>query len=267
MALPAAAFSSVENEITVAAWVYGAANQPRNDSMFFAVNSSGNRVLNIHLPWSNGQVYWDAGYQGGTDRINRAASANEYRGQWNHWAFSKNASSGTMSIYLNGELWHSGTNKTRPMSGITAAAFGSQLNGFYYSGTLDDVRLYNVSLNESEVSDLFESYVLVNGVPASWLLSFGIDPTDVGALADTDGDGLANWEEYLAGSNPLVGDDSPGFRVTGVLRHHGRFLRNPGYDWPRSILGRQLLYSRPRFTNREWAFAAGQRLRACDGRT
>jgi hypothetical protein len=32
--------------------------------VFGGKNAAGNRVLNAHLPWSNGRVYWDAGNSG-----------------------------------------------------------------------------------------------------------------------------------------------------------------------------------------------------------
>ena len=124
--LPAAAFASVSDQITISMWVYGDTTQPRSDSVFYATDASGNRMLNIHLPWNNSSVYWDAGYSAGYDRINKAAASSEFMGEWNHWVFTKNATTGEMSIYLNGTLWHSGTGKVRSMVGITNPTLGRQ---------------------------------------------------------------------------------------------------------------------------------------------
>lgn len=41
-----------------------------------------------------------------------------------------------------------------------------------------------------------------NGVPGSWLTSYGIPNTQGGADADTDGDGMRNWQEFYAGTIP-----------------------------------------------------------------
>ena len=68
------------------------------------MNASNQREINIHLPWSNGRIYWDAGGQGGYDRIDQAASANQYEGEWHHWAFTKDVATETMAIYFDGVL-------------------------------------------------------------------------------------------------------------------------------------------------------------------
>ncbi|MEP4079442.1 LamG-like jellyroll fold domain-containing protein [Haloferula sp.] len=204
--LPASAFYSISDEVTVSMWVYGDGDQPRQDSLFYAVNDSGERVLNVHLPWSDGTVYWDAGFSGTYDRINKSASPDQFKGQWNHWAFTKNASNGDMAIYLNGSLWHSGTNKTRSMAGITAAVLGSQISDRNYSGIIDDVRLYNISLDASEVSELFLDYTTPSGVSLGWLMSYGIDPSEEGAQANNDGDRQTNELEWIFGTDPLVSD-------------------------------------------------------------
>jgi glucosylceramidase len=155
--LPAAAFDTIDQEITIAMWIYGAGSQPRNDTIFRAVNESGNRVLNIHLPYSNSTVYWDAGIYDVNkyDRINKTASAENYKYQWNHWAFTKNATTGTMSIYLNGALFHSGTGKTNSMAGITSVTLGSDGGTESYAGIIDDVFLFNQALSAEEVADLY----------------------------------------------------------------------------------------------------------------
>ena len=227
--LPTSAFDDIDQEISVSMWVFGSPAQPRNDSTFYAENSSGQRVLNVHLPWSNSQVYWDAGFSGGTyDRINKVANASQFRGQWNHWVFVKNASAGRMEIYHNGSLFHSGTGKVRSMSGVATARLGRQIDATSYDGVIDEVSLYNVALSASEVSDLYDSLnastgTVINGVPISWLQSFGLPGTDAGALADSDGDGRLNWQEYAAGGNPLVNDNQAGIRVTEYYLTTGDF--------------------------------------------
>ena len=77
-------------------------------------------------------MYWDAGNDGsGTDRIEKLAPAANIGGQWNTWAFVKNAATGSMKIYLNGQLWHTGTGKTKPLTGITQVRIGAGVNGDY----------------------------------------------------------------------------------------------------------------------------------------
>lgn len=204
--LPAAAFFTISDEITLSMWVYGGDDQPRADSVFYAENATGDRLLNVHLPFSDGQVYWDAGSDSSLDRISQSALANQYKGQWNHWVFTKNASTGDMAIYLNGDLWHSATGKTNSMSGITVARLGSQISDKNYSGIIDDVRIYNVSYDATEVADLFTSYATSNGVPFGWLMSYGIDPSEVGAQSNMDADSQNSELEWIFGTDPLVGD-------------------------------------------------------------
>ncbi|MDF7805978.1 carbohydrate-binding protein [Pontiellaceae bacterium B12219] len=155
--LPVAAFDSISSEISIAMWVFGDASQPLEDSVFYAVDG-GARVLNVHLPFSNTNVYWDAGFDSGYDRINKTASESTFKGKWNHWTFTKNAIDGTMKIYLNGMLWHSGTGKTRSMTGITDAVIGAQITSASYKGMIDDVRLYNVALSDDEIQNLYANY-------------------------------------------------------------------------------------------------------------
>jgi hypothetical protein len=94
-------------------------------TVFEGRNAQNGRVLNSHLPWSNSRVYWDAGNEGGYDRIDKLANTSDFEGQWNHWAFTKNTSTGSMKIFLNGVFWHSGTNLDNPLNGIVEFALGS----------------------------------------------------------------------------------------------------------------------------------------------
>ena len=154
ISVPASAFDTVDKEVTIAFWAYGGDTQPNNNSVFYGVNASNDRVLNVHLPFGNGAVFWDAG----GDRINKSVDRSVYKDSWQHWAFTKNASTGSMDIYLNGQPWASGTEKTGSMAGITSFTLGSVTDGSLgYDGRLDDVRIYDNQLTASEVLDLYTS--------------------------------------------------------------------------------------------------------------
>jgi hypothetical protein len=199
-------FDSISNEITIAFWAYGDPElQPLNCSVFSAVDQNDVRLLNIHLPWGT-KVYWDAGNSAGYDRISKSASVNEYEGRWNHWVFTKDAVAGTMNIYLNGTLWHSGSGNNTPLSGVVAnARFGSGVNADYYGGSLDDVRIYNVALTVDEILTLYRTSVY-----SGWASGYGLSGDN--ALADADvenggmGDGYNNLAEYALGMNPTNAD-------------------------------------------------------------
>ncbi len=141
---------AIDSFVTVAFWCYGAPAQPMDGTAFEAVDSLGNRLLNSHLPWSDSNVYWDAGY-GGTayDRINKAATTTEIKGQWNYWTFTKNVATGSMKIYLNGVLWHSGTTKTKLMKGIKTFKIGKGNWGGSqtYEGKIDEFAVFNAELS------------------------------------------------------------------------------------------------------------------------
>lgn len=147
--------SDLNDQVTVAFWSMGDAPfQPQNGTTFEAITSTGARVLNSHTPWSDTNVYWDAGNDGGYDRINKAATAAEYEGNWVHWAFTKNTATGSMKIYKNGTLWHSGTGKTKPMTGIDHLRLGKGNWGGSesYAGFMDEFAIWNAELDPATIS-------------------------------------------------------------------------------------------------------------------
>lgn len=210
--IPAATFAEIDDEITIAMWVFGGTGQARRDTLFRAETASGGRVLNIHLPWDNSQVYWDAGYNGRYDRIQKAASNENFKGQWNHWTFTKNSSTGNMATYLNGTLWHSVSGKTKPMTGIATASFGSAKGTSHYQGVMDDLKIFKSSLSASEVASLYNAYqagtaqiITQLSAPSDYdnwassnqsVLSLGLGSDDY------DSDGLSNDEERIWGLDP-----------------------------------------------------------------
>jgi len=153
----------LDSAVTVALWCYGnPALQPMDGTAFEAVDSLGNRILNSHLPWSDNNVYWDAGFEGtGYDRINKPAAASQFEGQWNYWVFTKNVATGSMKIYVNGVLFHSGTGKTKPLSGIKYFRIGKgNWNGSQtYEGKIDEFAVFNTELSATTILDNMSSVI------------------------------------------------------------------------------------------------------------
>lgn len=150
--IPAAGLAAISNQLTVSFWAFGDANLlPANTTIIEGLGANGERDLNVHLPWGNSQVYWDCGGDGAYDRINKPASTNEFEGQWNHWSFVKNATTGVMQIYLNGVLWHSGTGNTKPIDIVAMVVGKSNALTNNYKGSIDELQIWNKALTGGEI--------------------------------------------------------------------------------------------------------------------
>lgn len=169
--VPKEAFTDIDKEITIAFWQYGDEIQmPQNSYAFEGVNAQGQRVINSHLPWSNGQVYWDAGNNGGSyDRISKQATNPQFKGEWNYWAFTKNTATGDMKIYLNGDEWMTGTNLTRGFDKIETFKIASDAFGYgRYDGSMDNFAVWNRVLTNDEIKSTMNSDFLSNKSNSFW---------------------------------------------------------------------------------------------------
>ena len=154
--IPAAAWNTIEQQATVAVWMYVDSSISQNPFTMAAFQDPANgqtRVFSTHVLWGN-TLYLDTGGDtGGYDRINKVAQANDYADAWIHWAFTKNAQTGEQKIYRNGVLWHSGTGMTRTMTGVTVFILGANAaaTGEFWNGSMDDLRLYSQELSQEEI--------------------------------------------------------------------------------------------------------------------
>lgn len=178
----ASALKNLDSVISISFWCKGDETLPQNTSILEARDAEGNRVINIHMPWSNGQIYWDAGNSGGSyDRINKVASTTEMKGQWNHWVFVKNASTGSMKIYKNGQLWHSGTAKKFSMKQIVGFRIGKGTGNHQYAGSLDHLSVWNTELSSSDILTLqWQDAGSSHPKRDNLLFSFSFDNFDMG---------------------------------------------------------------------------------------
>ncbi|MGC6428267.1 MAG: T9SS type A sorting domain-containing protein [Flavobacteriales bacterium] len=139
------------NEVTVSFWAQGNEDVlPLNTSIFEGFDSNNTRRLNVHFPWSDNRIYWDAGINWGSQsRIDNDVQNNEITNQWNHWAFTKDAVSGKMEIYKNGQLWHSGTGKHDSISVVNTFRIAQRSS---WDGKIDEFRVWKKYLSQEEIN-------------------------------------------------------------------------------------------------------------------
>ncbi len=179
-------FSSISDQITVAFWSKGASSLPDNTTFLEGVNDQNVRQINIHLPWGNRQVYWDCGNDGsGYDRINQLAEESDFKDNWTHWAFTKNVNTGSMKIFKNGVQWLSGIGKNKLMD-IKDLRIGSSVNNLRkYPGQFDDLRIWNVELNDQDILEsMCNNISSANSNYDKLVLAYDFNNDTVGAVLD-----------------------------------------------------------------------------------
>lgn len=150
----------IGDQFTIEFWAKGNGNLAQNTTFMEAVDTAGRRIFNIHMPWSNNNLYFDAGDETGYDRINQVASNSEIDGEWNHWAFVKNQPTGQMFIYKNGQLWLAGTNKNREMGYFHRLIIGASGNqALSWKGSLDELRIYKSALSVATIAANYQKKI------------------------------------------------------------------------------------------------------------
>ncbi len=152
--------SSIANDITIFI-VASTSNMGGTTSILGASpdDSNSNR-FNIHLPLNNSNIYWDFGNMSGTGRLSGA-----WGGSLNApyiWTFNNSSSPAGANIWRNGN----GTNvATKGTSGTPnynstsyTATIGTLTGGYYHSGTIHELIIYNRAITTSERRGV-ESYL------------------------------------------------------------------------------------------------------------
>lgn len=155
MKLDTTGFSLINKELTISFWAFGnAASMPTTTTILYGFSNNANdRQLSIHLPHSSNNIYFDCGFAGGYDRINKIATAQEQGGKWNHWTFTKNAISGSMKIYLNGSVWHTGTGLNKAITLLNLLLGKDQNKGGNYKGKINELVIFNKEIPDSIIAN------------------------------------------------------------------------------------------------------------------
>lgn len=153
--------------ITIVMWVYVPPSPPSDSIIYWAPGSdTAPREINVHMPYG-GTVYWDAPYDasGSQDRCQTPFSygnSSAAGGAWTMWAFTKDAGSGVMKIYLNGQLVQTSSGN---FDKFTAFDTNIQQNndegnlsighipssGPDWSGTLDEIAIFDADISPTDV--------------------------------------------------------------------------------------------------------------------
>lgn len=145
------------DDLTISLWVKGGGNTGSNTSLLEAYDTLNQRIINIHMPWSNSRLYWDCGEGSGYDRIDADMSSAGIDDEWHHWAFVKSQGSGEMFIYRDGILWHSGSGLTKPVGYLHRLVIGANKNlGNSWKGKIDDLQIYTAALDATTINSWYK---------------------------------------------------------------------------------------------------------------
>jgi len=150
-------FSKISTAITIAFWQKGADSPNNTDTLFCSNYTYGDNdpaiAINLGCWRRPGKYHWACGSPWSFDNklSGNHRYPGEWSGRWNHWAFTKDAETGVMQIFLNGALYGSRTGSHSPISGITSFEIG---NGWYggYDGAIDDFLIYDYALTQPEIT-------------------------------------------------------------------------------------------------------------------
>jgi len=221
VSLPSSSLAS-SSQMTFALWNFGNSLAGTTSVIYF-MNSSGTRTLNVHLPWGS-VIFFDAGNGSGNtggafDRTSKSATTSEFLG-WQYWVFTKNATAGTMRIYLNGELWHSAGGANAPIGASVTGSLGSggPTVGYYYNGRIGMAKLYSRELSAAEIR---ENYNATKGRYDTTRSSDAIKPrlSTSGLIYNLD---AANYRSYVSGSST--------WRDLSINRYNGTLNNGPTYS-------------------------------------
>ena len=138
-------------EVTIAYWTK-MDSVPNQVEMVAGLDSTGGGRLAFVQLWY-GTTYWDT--TGNRAQAGIPAAASD--GQWHHWAYTKNATTGLQTIYFDGDVIGQATDAFTPFADDVwgSLAIGAHFEyGDTYTGGLDELMIYDNELDQAGVQAL-----------------------------------------------------------------------------------------------------------------
>src|SRR5438445_585422 len=236
-----AADLQITGSMTVSAWIYATAN-PAADGQIVAKSDGSGWQLKTS-PDTGPHTFGMAISPSNTQRYSKTV---RQLNTWYHVAGVYDAAARTLNIYVNGVLDNGVLVGTVPASQANAAnervTVGRRTGGFYFQGSIDEVRLYGRALSQAEIqSDMNTGIATVPdtqppSVPAglsatgasasqinlSWTASndnIAVKNYLVGRDAHTGG---TNWLTQIATPTATTYSDSTGLSAGATYGYHVR---------------------------------------------
>jgi len=197
-----------EDQVSIVVWQKNFSNI--NSSSFWAVSETQGRHFQFHIPWSNGNIYFDTMgcCNEPTQRV-YAAPDIDWAETWHHYAFVKDE--GHKTIYVDGQILIESDDATPLSTDVTQLFIGAASDENQPDGIIDDFAIFKGALTQEEIQLLvnggspFQAPVDTDsdGLPDYWEEQFGFDINDASdATTDPDGDGDNNLAEFEKGTDP-----------------------------------------------------------------
>ncbi|MHA2101962.1 MAG: LamG domain-containing protein [Candidatus Hodarchaeales archaeon] len=204
------------NELSVCAWVrYNSISNGWSNPII----TQDRRALTLQLTTLDQKIIW---YRFGEDEDVKGKQVPKI----NIWTFVVATNNGSHNfLYINGELQDTKIGSFDPYQSVPLIIGKSKRDdskSIYFDGKIDEVRVYNRSLNFIEIRNLYNNPEGLtidtdqDKIPDSFEIPLGLDPEVNDAQKDLDGDGMPNLWEYQMGLNLTKNDANEDFDHDGL---------------------------------------------------
>jgi hypothetical protein len=228
-------------ELTITAWIYRDTN-----NNWHAISSRGD--------FSDDTRNWVLEGVNDEDkvRLNMEDTSNSFHNietpsgslpteEWVHVAGTYDGS--TMKIYLDGVLEASSDDAFTPKTADVPGAIGAALGGtdHFFDGKLDDVRIYNRSLSNSEVADIADHNVFIRRkIIGHWRFdegsgNFANDTHHIATDDNTNSTKFGNALTFDGDDDYVEVPDDSSLDITDAITIAIWVKGEPGGDWPRLV--------------------------------
>ncbi|MDE2172661.1 MAG: peptidoglycan-binding protein [Patescibacteria group bacterium] len=159
-------------------WVYPTANTSTWDEAWW---KGGGSAANPGYDLELGSGYWTANVSDGTNIYQVILSSTSFLNQWVHIFVVVDRNAGLMKAYLNGQ--QVSTTSISGLGSVTGPSSASLSTTYRFEGLMDDVRVYNRALSDSEVASIYNEPAAATPTPTPTPTPTGPAPTFAGVSA------------------------------------------------------------------------------------